>query len=172
MFVLLILSLLKGIIRHEANYMKTVQRFRKFKTENWIVTTLMALATVVLLYITIGCIVSVVGGHTIFGDTVKQSDSFFKKNGDVLMIILLSAVTLALLGITVYTLFFKKIDDDPVEIKVIDGRQIVNSKEKKVPETHFKEKNTSETLVISSEKLIKAKEDMKIIKNKKDHEPK
>lgn len=144
---------------------KMRERFKKFKTEEWVRLVIMTVFTAILLYFTISMIVSYCSGNTLFGKSTNSSDSFFKKNGDIIMIVFFSFLSTCLIAISIFTAFFKPVGEEKAPNKVIVNRRLVVDDN---PSDTFKDKKETVTPIkpISSEKLKEIEAKLKKLEEK------
>ena len=144
--------------------MDLFDRFKKFKTENWVICILMLIMTVLISSYTIACIINISAGKTIYGG--QDSTNFFLKNADILMTILFGVLSIIMFATLVYTVFFKKIEEKEVTRKIIEHGKVVEVKEN-VSKESKKQNNIPQTTKISSENLKNLKNDLEESSNEK-----
>lgn len=141
------------------------ERFKKFKTDEWVRLGIMFVFTVILLYFTISMIVSYCSGNTLFGVSTDASDSFFKKNGDVIMIVFFSFLSACLITILIFTAFFKPVGEEKAPSKTIVNRRLVVD-DKPEEATKVKKDAIAPIKPIPSDKLKEIEAKLKEIEEK------
>jgi len=111
------------------------ERFKKISKADWIIIGLMSAAVIFALYMSISFSVTLSNGLTLFGDSAKYTNDAVEisgpTNADISVLILFWVLTILVLALDVFYLFFKKIDDKKVVKKeIVDGRTVIISEEK------------------------------------------
>lgn len=149
---------------------KVTDRFHEFTAENYIRLALLFLATVFVTAFAVFHIYALLKGQTLYG--WLESGDFFKKNGDIIMSIIICFCALCLLAIFVYTLFWKKPKQENVTKKTLVGRQIVeeaseeatDKRKQAAPSDDIAPIKISAAALKSAEKLLKSEDEDKSAK--------
>lgn len=113
---------------------KYVDRFKKFKASDWIVASFMLLILVAGLYLSIAFSVKLSQGFTLFGDSSKYTNSEVETSGptsaDIWVLVFYWVLSLLLLALWIYYVFFRKLEDKkPVRKTIENGRTVVITEE-------------------------------------------
>ncbi len=114
-------------------------RFRKMKKETWIVIAFMALIDIIGFYFSIAMSVKISQGFTLFGDTANNVSSSTSSAGssigyetsgptsaDTAVISLFWILSVLVLALLVYYVFFRKEDDSkPIRKEIVDGKTVI-----------------------------------------------
>ncbi len=116
---------------------KLKERFKKLSKLDWVEFACCFLVFVILLYFSIGMSISLAKGLTLFGDSSNTSNSVEIEGpttSDVIIITLMWVLTVLLLLIWAYMLFFKKPSGKLEVTKEVVNNKIVEMEEEKKTE--------------------------------------
>ena len=119
---------------------KHENRFKKFNTGDYVVSSFMTLILAVGLYLSISFSVKFAQGYTLFGDSSSYSTKTIETKGptsaDIEVLVLYWVLTAALLALWVYYVFFRKIDHTQKPRKTIEDGKTVLLEEKDEKKDH------------------------------------
>lgn len=98
------------------------------KKGDWITIGFMGLITVIGLYMSIAFTVKIAQGLTLFGDSTNSSGAVETSvtSTDYIVLSLYWVLTVLVLALLVYTLFFKKINDEkPTRKEIVNGKTVI-----------------------------------------------
>lgn len=110
-------------------------RFRKINRDEWIVIAALLVVLAILLWFSIGMSISLSQGFTLFGDpsnTTGKVETDGPTSSDITVLSLFWVLTVLILAIFVYRLFFRKIEKTNVVRKeIVNGKTIIVKEEGK-----------------------------------------
>lgn len=110
-------------------------RFRKINRDEWIVIAALLVVLAILLWFSIGMSISLSQGFTLFGDpsnTTGKVETDGPTSSDITVLSLFWILTVLILVIFVYRLFFRKIEKTNVVRKeIVNGKTIIVKEEGK-----------------------------------------
>ena len=110
-------------------------RFRKINRDEWIVIAALLVVLAILLWFSIGMSISLSQGFTLFGDpsnTTGKVETDGPTSSDITVLSLFWILTVLILAIFVYRLFFRKIEKTNVVRKeIVNGKTIIVKEEGK-----------------------------------------